>query len=171
MFFITEIRRKFMKEEKEKTKLVNCKKFPNHIAIVIDNYEQKYHNQLKDAVRFLKEIKEIKIISLFFTANKKCNLENLKLPENVNVYFEENVKKDFHKLMSDKTEINGTHYPFPAPVDFVVIYSNVPNLCGFYTWTLDLSTLFFSGTIRNLSEESLVNALHDFENSVQRYGK
>ena len=60
-------------------------------------------NCLYEKNKIPNKIKEIKIISLFFTANKKCNLENLKLPENVNVYFEENVKKDFHKLMSDKT--------------------------------------------------------------------
>ena len=167
-FFLGEIQQRFFGRKISKSEISQCKKFPNHMAIVLDEYTPKHAQSLVKAVGFILDNTQIPYISLFFT-EKPRNIPSF--PDRVKVYEKEDVPESFKEAMETKKPLSEISTPFPVPLDLVVIYSKIPSLCDFFPWNLDLAILHFAGQIENLSELSLTEALIEFSSSEQRHGK
>ncbi|KAH0789195.1 hypothetical protein GPJ56_006865 [Histomonas meleagridis] len=138
------------------------------MAIVLDEYNPRYTQILKKSVDFVLDNTEIPYISLFFT--EKPNSVPA-FPDRVKIYEKDDVPESFKEAMETKKPLSEISTPFPVPLDLVVIYSKIPNLCDFFPWNLDLAILHFAGQIENLSELSLTESLLEYSSSEQRHGK
>ena len=141
---------------------------PSNIAIVIDEYSPVIKNQLVSTIRYLIDFSYIRHISLFFNGDPP--LLTFDSPK-VQILSSKQNDPTFLEVMESKKALSECYSPFPEPLDLVIIYSKYPQLCNFFTWTLDLATLYFAGPAVAISPLSVSCAFDMFCKEEQRHGK
>ncbi|OHT10101.1 hypothetical protein TRFO_20735 [Tritrichomonas foetus] len=143
-------------------------KSPISVALVIDEYSPSSNQKIIDSVNFLLNQSMIKNIVLFFTESpKSLNISS----DKVTIFTASQNEEIFYDVMKRKVPLAETSQPFKDPLDLVIFFTRYPKLCNFFTWTLDLATLYFAGPISNMSPLVMMEAFKEFGHAEQRFGK
>lgn len=166
--FIQQIRILFSNRIDLQKRVNNLVKIPENIAIVIDNYSQHSDHNIIKTVDFISQIPQINYLAVFFNqetaplsfSSKKVQVLTAK--ENNDVFL---------SVMESSKPLSDCCLPFPKPLELAIIFSKYPKLCNFFTWNLDLTTLYFAGPSIDISPVAILDALNDYAKTEQRCGK
>lgn len=167
-FLIKQIRILFLKRYDMNQKINKLEKIPKTVALVIDNYSSKYNRNLLKTVDFITGIPQVDYLAVYF------NQETAPLSfesEKVQVLTAKENEAAFLGSMGSKKDLSECYYPFPKRMDLAIIFSKYPQLCNFFTWTLDLTILYFAGPSIDISPVTIYDAFNSYSKSEQRCGK
>ena len=151
-----------------KQKIYKLAKIPRSVALVIDNYSNTKNQKLIKTVDFITSIPQVDYIAVYFNQESApISFESKK----VQVFTAKENDAAFLGSMGSKKDLSECYHPFPRRLDLAIIFSKYPQLCNFFTWTLDLTILYFAGPSIDISPVTIYDAFNNYSKAEQRCGK
>ena len=165
---IQQLRIAFSNQSKLQIRVQNQKAIPSKLGIIIDDYNPKIDKKIIETVDFISDIPQIEYIAVYFT----CTTTSTKFKsKKVTVLTSKQNDTSFLEAMKSQKPLDDFPYPFPSRLDLAIFFSKYPHLCNFFTWTLDLTTLYFAGPTCNISPVTILDSFDSFGRAEQRCGK
>lgn len=151
-----------------KQRINNLAKIPKTVALVIDNYSPNNNQNLTKTVDFITSIQHVDYLAVYFNQETAPIMFE---SEKVQVFTAKENETAFLGSMGTNKKLEYCYHPFPKRLDLAIIFSQYPQLCNFFTWTLDLTTLYFAGPSIDISPVTIYDAFNSFSKAEQRCGK